>query len=534
MPKTAVNVSNFESYQPISNASTTPSARVNIGVTSQDTQILLPLTASTGSSASLGLGQTDTTSASVTIPQHRPPLIPNILLDLPDTSDIYALDTNMKAMDRLYNATFCEYIRSEEHVMSLSRQLGPIIKDYNLKLVASSLRWMMRGWRLESIAKLLKLLTRDWLPDVSGMLVNLITLGWQVLEQPMAVASTRTSRVHFNDTLIQVLTKVAQNGSHAFVLSKASFNGLLKLVAIMVAGESPDTAAMFVQCLTQTENWTTVAVTELVSFLDAVLEWDEDYFRAFTQSYVELVTEDANRQRQAREDASLMVSRTGKLSFDHLAAMYKTNLALANYRLALADFKIAMAARSLQAGESALSSPLSPVSEMHAASLTDKSDDEPSPPLAPMLLAAVQPQFEIRIRDFHSNSTSASTSVTSLERRQLVTPLFNMPPSDSMDSSGQTTPHSESMRSSFSEAMSANAMDFEFTDNQLPVSVNQHIPALIPMPALAIMSLLARRRSSGSSNRSGSSNEHQGSRGSVSSSNDPLPEFWQNGFSRNA
>lgn len=294
--------------------------------------------------------------------------IPSVLLDLPHVTDFTDPGTNMRLMDQLYNATFYDFVRGEENIMTIARHLLPIAKEYNLRLIASGLRWAMNGWKLESVAKLLKILTRDWLPDVCGTFINLISIGWKVEEILDVETQSKIAIIRFVDSMNALTSKLLTSTAETN-LSRLHINSVLKLVAIMVAGESAETAAIFVKALTCTENWSSERVTELVSFLDTVLDWDETYFRLFTEKYVSLSREDEQPGDESvnsdNEDievgqvtlgfrsAKRRTKRPGssKLAFDYLAALYKTNLALANYKLALADFKLALAARNLNGNE---------------------------------------------------------------------------------------------------------------------------------------------------------------------------------------
>ena len=259
----------------------------------------------------------------------------------------------MRMMDKLYNATFYEFIRSEDNIMTIARHLLATLKDYDLRTIATGLRWTMNGWKLESVAKLMKLVTRDWLPDVCGILVNLVTIGWTTEEYAGEGSLNKTTVIMFQESLqislLHMKDTEAQSKRSALT-ARSAHNACLKLVAIMIAGETPEIAATFIKALTSTDNWTENKVTELVSFLDAVLEWDERYFRDFTRCYIELSSEDKSPVEEvepATTSEEKIRPKSGKLSFNYLATLYKTNLALANYKLALADFKLALASRGL-------------------------------------------------------------------------------------------------------------------------------------------------------------------------------------------
>lgn len=65
-----------------------------------------------------------------------------------------------------------------------------------------------------------------------------------------------------------------------------------------------------------------------MSFLDQVLDWNSEYFRVFTQSYISIVA--------ASE------SKLGKISFEYLQSLYKASLAMTQYRMAVADYRRVM------------------------------------------------------------------------------------------------------------------------------------------------------------------------------------------------
>lgn len=224
---------------------------------------------------------------------------------------------NLLLMDRLYNSSFFDFIKDEQNVYTTARKLYPMVTKYGLKHVAVVLRWLMHGWSMSSIAKLIKIITSDWNPDICGLLVHLLTIGWVFTDTgasfPEHVDGTAT---RFDDLLHDT------ESSHSNV-------GTLRLAAVMISGELPDTAALFIKSLTKSQQWSSENVTELVSFLDSALSWDENYFKLFTRVF---------------EDSAPGVT---KLSIGYLTALYKTNLAIASYKLALADFKLAMAEQSI-------------------------------------------------------------------------------------------------------------------------------------------------------------------------------------------
>lgn len=172
--------------------------------------------------------------------------IPSNLLDLSDTCNPYDIEKNMKIMDKLYNASFFEYIKSEDNVLTIARHLMPLIKEYNVQTVANGLRWTIDGWRLENVAKLLKLITRDFIPDVCGLLINMITVGWDVRDAEMLFGDdssnhpARNSIISFpKETLVNFIAKLPSllSTETAKTITRSSNNALMKLIAILVSGE---------------------------------------------------------------------------------------------------------------------------------------------------------------------------------------------------------------------------------------------------------------------------------------------------------
>jgi hypothetical protein len=259
-------------------------------------------------------------------------------------------------MDKLYHASFYDFVRSEENVIITARHLLSITTECNIHQVASALRWLINGWSLESAAKLLKLVSREWHPDPCGMIMNFVTADWHVTEfqlddlNPDENSSSnrniRWTRITYSSnaesSFVRLVKEIETLDSSS--LSRSSRNAQMKLIAILTAGESAEITATFIKSLTFGDNWSPGRVTELVSFLDTVLEWDETYFQTFTQKYLKL-HDIADGATQSDEPESKTSASTGKISFEYLSALYKTNLALASYRLALVDFQIALEAR---------------------------------------------------------------------------------------------------------------------------------------------------------------------------------------------
>jgi len=65
-------------------------------------------------------------------------------------------------MDTLYDATFYNWLKSEDNVVVISMYLHRIANQYPLPRIINALKWLISDWRLESIAVLVKQVTVDW------------------------------------------------------------------------------------------------------------------------------------------------------------------------------------------------------------------------------------------------------------------------------------------------------------------------------------------------------------------------------------
>jgi hypothetical protein len=261
-------------------------------------------------------------------------LMPSALF-FEDVSDTSKVDDNLKTMDKLFHANFHSFIRNEENVLVAARHLYRIAGEYELPQVVNGLRWLIDGWRLDNVAKLLKLITREWSPEATGTVVNLLSHGWQAKS---VIGDPRSLRIHvskdINESLLPDPTSTTDTG-------KLNTTAVTKLIAILVAGEPPEIAGRFIDNLTLSDDWAIDRTTELVSFLDTVLEWEEPYFHEFMRSYI---LSDAFRS-QGRPSSRPHVH--GKISLEYLSVLYKTNLAITRFRLAMADYQVALASRQL-------------------------------------------------------------------------------------------------------------------------------------------------------------------------------------------
>ncbi|KAJ3210820.1 hypothetical protein HDU82_007330 [Entophlyctis luteolus] len=145
----------------------------------------------------------------------------------------------MRTMDVLYNASFVDFIKSERNCDFNGRHLANMVKDYKLEQVIHGLKWLVEGWSIEATARLLKNVFDDWLPELAAIAIAQIGLNWP-LRPKMGL-----------------------------------------IVAFMMMGESANVAALFIRSLTI--GWEASLITELISCLDTVLEWEDEYFTKFTK-----------------------------------------------------------------------------------------------------------------------------------------------------------------------------------------------------------------------------------------------------------
>ncbi|KAL3897465.1 MAG: hypothetical protein SGCHY_003397 [Lobulomycetales sp.] len=230
---------------------------------------------------------------------------------------------SMRCMDLLFKASFSDFITDERNVECAANHLLPIIKDYKLRQVAQGVEWMCRGWKPENAAKLLRILFADWLPDLAGVVFSMVSMEWNFSQ------------------------------------------GTSLCAAFLLMRESPENAAKFMSAWAVTrrrqrgDKEHALMVTELISYLDAVLEWGSDYFEEFTnaffRSYKEVTTAmlatsipklhssgqytpaeiqemEAKDKTRDRMDLATMLASLSKFYESSLAASYKLRQALKNYQ----------------------------------------------------------------------------------------------------------------------------------------------------------------------------------------------------------
>ncbi|KAJ1559020.1 hypothetical protein HK405_012327, partial [Cladochytrium tenue] len=186
---------------------------------------------------------------------------------------------SLRMMDRLYNAAFVDFVRTEKNCEFIGRNLAGIVKDYKLEQVVHGIKWLVQDWSIESTARLLKNVFDDWLPELAAFVVARVGAEWSVRPKM----------------------------------------GLV--VSYMVIEEPPKIIAIFIRSLTV--GWEIDKITELICCLDTVLRWSDE----------EVV--EASQKKEVAFEPSEMVTALGN--------MYKTSVAIANYKILLTDYRLTVA-----------------------------------------------------------------------------------------------------------------------------------------------------------------------------------------------
>ncbi|CAG8619675.1 1_t:CDS:2 [Paraglomus brasilianum] len=115
--------------------------------------------------------------------------------------DVYK---NIKRMDTLYDATFYNWLKSEDNVVVISMYLHRIANQYPLPRIINALKWLISDWRLESIAVLVKQVTVDWKGNEGdsrrGTLLRHMTYNWAPQFTASLIASILTAPPYTTST----------------------------------------------------------------------------------------------------------------------------------------------------------------------------------------------------------------------------------------------------------------------------------------------------------------------------------------------
>ena len=83
-------------------------------------------------------------------------------------------------MDKIFNASFMEFVKNEANCDLSGRELGRLVKDYKMDQIIHGFKWLVEDWSVEPTARLLKHVFYDWLPELSGMALAKIGGTWYV------------------------------------------------------------------------------------------------------------------------------------------------------------------------------------------------------------------------------------------------------------------------------------------------------------------------------------------------------------------
>ncbi|KAJ3403941.1 hypothetical protein CcCBS67573_g08112 [Chytriomyces confervae] len=198
---------------------------------------------------------------------------------------------SMRTMDALFNASFVEFIKNEKNCEFNGQHIAHMVKDYKLDQVVHGIKWLVDGWTIESTARVLKNVFDDWLPELAAFAIARIGSAWP-LRPKMGL-----------------------------------------VVAFMMMGESPQIAALFIRSLTI--GWDADRITELISCLDTVLEWEDKYFTKFSELLLAELNEASRVGEIQNVDPALIISA--------LSSLYKQNATSTNHRIVMADLRMAVA-----------------------------------------------------------------------------------------------------------------------------------------------------------------------------------------------
>lgn len=85
---------------------------------------------------------------------------------------------SIKMMDRIFNASFMEFVKNEANCDVSGRELSRIVKDFKLDQIIHGLKWLVDGWSVEATSRVLRNVFNDWLPELSGLVMGRIGASW--------------------------------------------------------------------------------------------------------------------------------------------------------------------------------------------------------------------------------------------------------------------------------------------------------------------------------------------------------------------
>jgi hypothetical protein len=180
-------------------------------------------------------------------------------LKVPKDDKVIDVAWSMRCMDVLFKASFADFVSDERNVecigvrtftLLILADLLPLIKDYKMRQVAQGLEWMTRTWKSENAAKLLRVVFAQWLPDLAGVVFAIVSQDWDFTQGLSLCAAF-------------LLMREKAGISGTFVATWAFSRHRRR--------DDPEIHAL--------------QVTELISYLDAVLEWKSGYFQEFTSAF---------------------------------------------------------------------------------------------------------------------------------------------------------------------------------------------------------------------------------------------------------
>ncbi|KAL6607202.1 hypothetical protein LY90DRAFT_666896 [Neocallimastix californiae] len=232
-------------------------------------------------------------------------------------------DFTMRAMDKIYSAKFYEYVKDEKNKKCIARHLTPLIKEYKICNLINGLLWLTYGWSIQSISKFFKYIFRDWSPDLTALILKHLIQEWPNFKNTKNVddnlndslttntnsnssAENNTSNNTLNEinaeqnnlnnsndgvqNKIDEKLKVKKTDNHNNLSDFWNKSNIYILLASIIVEESVLCSSLFIKCFTI--DWTRSSVTELIKYLDIVLEWNEDFFKEFTKEFISFLKHD--------------------------------------------------------------------------------------------------------------------------------------------------------------------------------------------------------------------------------------------------
>ncbi|EPZ31754.1 hypothetical protein ROZALSC1DRAFT_29141 [Rozella allomycis CSF55] len=253
-------------------------------------------------------------------------------------------ENNMHMMDALYSSTFINYVKDETNLFSVQRYITPIIPEYDIWKLASGLAWMTSEFTIDSMGQLLALVLKDINPDIAGIIVRLVL--WMpkmtvndILERrrltnenigknlPNFLKERSVPEVFellaillmnegANDSALPVFQQIPQRNTNCNI-QEAEANSSLGVCPKRVLYQKKKDRIKDIEKTADSEealqnldmSFDIESTTELIAYLDNMLDWGEDFFSIFTHRFIELI-----RDSQLRNIPNMLSNEINSLT----------------------------------------------------------------------------------------------------------------------------------------------------------------------------------------------------------------------------